>query len=291
MAQANDFLMEKRLRELNPELHKRFTNALFALQFTLSHYKRLFPEYTDHTELHSMNVIDFCNQLIGAEQIDLLNVDELYVLLMSCYLHDVGMGVSETDYELFMPELGGNEYLAKNPTRGISECIREYHHELSGAFIKKYADFLDIPSPEHVFCIVQVSRGHRRTNLLDTSEYPPDYRVPDGNTVCLPYLAALIRLADEIDVAAERNPTLLYDIELLIGEVEIFHNRLLTVVRNLEVTPDSFIMEVETEDAALYAAIENVRGKMQETLDLCRNVVQARSNYCIHQQRVDIRRI
>lgn len=40
-----------------------------------------------------------------------------------------------------------------------------------------------------------------------------------------------------------------------------------------------------------YAAIENVRDKMQETLDLCRDVVRARSNYRMHQQRVAIRRI
>lgn len=33
-------------------------------------YRRLFPEYTDHSELHSMTVIDFCNRLIGSEQIE-----------------------------------------------------------------------------------------------------------------------------------------------------------------------------------------------------------------------------
>ena len=54
---------------------------------------------------------------------------------------------------------------------------------------------------------------------MDESEYPAALRVPDGNTVCLPYLAALIRLADEIDVAAARNPTLLYDIESLTDAV------------------------------------------------------------------------
>jgi capsule polysaccharide modification protein KpsS len=75
--------MERRLRALNPELHRRFTDAIFALQYNLSHYKLIFPEYTDHSNLHSMTVIDFCNRLIGS-QIQSLDPDELYVLLMGC---------------------------------------------------------------------------------------------------------------------------------------------------------------------------------------------------------------
>ena len=52
-----DYSMERRLRDLSPELHKRFTDAVFGLQHVLSNYKLIFPEYTDHTELHSLNVI------------------------------------------------------------------------------------------------------------------------------------------------------------------------------------------------------------------------------------------
>ena len=38
MAQAyeHDFAMERRLRELNPALHRRFTDAVFSLQHILS---------------------------------------------------------------------------------------------------------------------------------------------------------------------------------------------------------------------------------------------------------------
>lgn len=32
----HDYAMERRLRELNPELHRRFTDAVFALQYNLS---------------------------------------------------------------------------------------------------------------------------------------------------------------------------------------------------------------------------------------------------------------
>ena len=57
--QACDYAMERRLRQLSPALHKLFTDAVVALQYNLSGYKRIFPEYTDHSNLHSLNVIGF----------------------------------------------------------------------------------------------------------------------------------------------------------------------------------------------------------------------------------------
>lgn len=97
---AHDFALERRLRKLDPDLHRRFTDAVFCLQHVLSNYKLIFPEYTDHTELHSLTVIHFCNQLIGDRVAD-LNGDEIYCLLMGCYFHDTGMGVSQKDFEEF----------------------------------------------------------------------------------------------------------------------------------------------------------------------------------------------
>ena len=104
-----DFALEMRLRELNPDLHKRFTDTVFALQFILSNYKLLFPEYTDHTELHSLNVIDFCNKIIGEDLVK-MNADEIYCLLVSCYFHDTGMGIGKKDYETFLKEIDVGDY-------------------------------------------------------------------------------------------------------------------------------------------------------------------------------------
>ena len=287
----HDFLMEKRLRQLNPSLHRCFTDTVFALQHTLSHYRRLFPEYTDHSEQHSMQVIDFCNRLIGKERIEKLNADEIYVLLMSCYLHDAGMGISENDYEIFKQSFDADAWFAAHPRDTKGDFVRRYHHEFSGCFIRKYAQLLEIPSPEHIFCIVQVSRGHRKTDLYDLQEYPADYKMPNGNTVCLPYLAALIRLADEIDVAADRNSQILYDIGKIKDAYQIYINRMVAAVSMLHVTPDGFIMDVDTQDEVIYQGLCEVREKMQETLDLCCKVVQERTPHCITQKRVEMRRI
>ena len=121
----HDFLMEKRLRALDSRLHRSFTDMVFALQYALSNYRRLFPEYTDHSEQHSMNVVDFCNRLIGKEQIEMMNADEIYVLLMSCYLHDIGMGISQSDYMLFKDKFDADAYFEEHPTDSEGDFVRK----------------------------------------------------------------------------------------------------------------------------------------------------------------------
>lgn len=286
----NDFLMERRLRELDPELHRRFTDTVFALQHTLSYFRRLFPAYTDHSELHSLNVIDFCNMLIG-DSIEKMNADEIYVLLMACYLHDIGMGISESDYEIFKLKFDPDTYFAKHPDHMAADLVRKYHHEFSALFITKYAELLEIPTPEHLFCIVQVSRGHRQTDLYDEKEYPSAYRLPNGNTVCLPYLAALIRLTDEIDVAADRDSLMKYDAEALISEFQQMCHRILNAVSRLHICPEGFTMDVQTDDEATFTGVCQTRDKMQQTLDLCRDVCLQRTPYRISQEWVRIHRM
>jgi len=282
-----DFKMERRLYHLNPELHTRFRSAVFALQHVLTKYKMIFPEYTDHSDLHSLTVIDFCNRLIG-DRLDRLNADELYVLLDACYFHDTGMGITMKDFDLFSREIDFGDYFDTHSRDDYSITIRDFHHEFSGLFIRKYADLFDIPSEAHRQAIIQVSRGHRRTDLMDEKEYPIDFRVPNGNAICLPYLSALIRLADEIDVAASRNPILLYDIESLTDETQIIENKKVRAVRRLEIREDSFILYVDPSDREILRLLYEMADKMQKTLDTCRDAVLGRTPHVITQQRIEL---
>lgn len=280
-----NFALEKRLKELNPTLHQLFTNAVFGLQYILSNYKRVFPQFTDHSELHALNVIEFCNMLIG-DQIEKLNEDEIYVLLMSAYLHDCGMGVFEKDYEEFTPKLPSDADSSNDSQLSREEMIRKYHNEYSGFFIQKYVDFFEIPSAEYVTAIVQVARGHRKIDLLNEKEYSLNFGVPSGNKVCLAYLASLIRLADEIDVSASRNSTLLYDMSSITGENHIAEFSKHNAVKQVVVEKEEFQLFIDTNDENIYKKIEVMRDKMQKTLDDCRRATNNRTPYTITQERV-----
>ena len=283
----HDFAMERRLKALDPELHRRFTDAVFCLQRILSNYKLIFPDFTDHTELHSLTVINFCNQLIG-DGIGALNADEIYSLLMGCYFHDTGMGVTKRDYEEFSREMDFGDYFDTHDPDDIRSTIRDYHHQYSWFFIRKYADLFEIPSREHLRAIAEIALGHRRTDLKDENEYPVSLAMPNGNAVCLPYLAALIRLADEIDVGSDRNSPLLYNDKEV---AEILHFSMHRAVHGLDITEDAFTLLVDSSDAGVFEEIKKMAVKMQYTLDECRAAVIGRTSHSISQQKVLIREL
>lgn len=281
----HDYGLEMRLHQLEPDLHRRYTDAVVALRNGLTHYQTNFPAYTDHSILHSMTVIDFCNRLIGG-RIDRLNEDEIFILLMSCLLHDTGMGITMQSYEQFSSRVDFGSYFETHSREDLPAVIRAFHHEFSGLFIRKYADLFELPSPEHEQAIVQVARGHRVTDLMDEKEYPADFRVPDGNTVCLPYLAAMIRLADEIDVSAARNPLLLYDIDALKNESDVLEFKRHRAIRRLDILDPAFVLEVSTAEEKVMEQIRILVRKMQRTLTYCRAVVNERTPYTITQEKV-----
>lgn len=285
-----DFLCEQHLQKLNPQLHRLFKESVFSLQNLLMKYKNIFPTYTDHTALHSIEVIDFCNALIG-DNIDKLNADELYILIMSCYLHDSGMGITEADYKLFSESIDFGDYFEKHKNPETPDIIRDFHHEYSGRYIKKYSSFFDIPSDEHCFAIIQVSRGHRKTNLFDETEYPSEYMLPNGNTVCLPYLAALIRLADELDISADRNLAFMYDIEKINNDFSRMEFMKHKAIKKLDITPTGFIMHVDSSDQKVFDGVVELSTKLDSTLQQCRDVVRQRTPYRIEQSTITVETI
>ena len=287
---ANSFALEFRLRELDADLHKRFTDCVFVLQRILSNYKLLFPEYTDHSELHSITVIQFCNTLIG-EQLDRLNKNEIYVLLSGCYFHDTGMGITKKDFEAFSREIDFGDYFEKHPDATVSEQIRDFHNEYSGRFIRKYAELFEFPSHAHLDAVIQISRGHRKTDLKDESIYPIELATPDGEAICLPYLAALLRLADEIDVTAARSSKLLYDLEAITDEHQLFEHKRHRAVRDLLITRDAFTLLIDDSDPVILGMIQRMAVKMQQTLDTCREAVNGRTPFEITQSRIILKPI
>lgn len=285
-----NYLCETKLKTEQSELHQLFTNSVFCMQRMLNKYQNVFPTYTDHTALHSLEVIDFCNSLIS-DRIDRLNADEIYVLLMSAYLHDSGMGISESDYREFSKRIDFGNYFERHSSASVPDIIRNFHHEFSGEYIKKYAEFFEIPSKEHIFSIVQVSRGHRKTDLFDEKEYPEAYAVPGGNTICLPYLAALIRLADELDIAADRNLQFMYDVEKIDNEFSRIEFLKHQAIKTLSIQEETFVMKIDTQDEIIWESIVKLKEKLNQTLQECRKVVSERTPFDITQSEIVVKRI
>ena len=274
-----DFLLEHRLKELNRELAYRHTGCMSLFEQMLKKFLAVFPTFTDHTLLHTLSVINISNQLLR-DEVEKLNADEIYIYLMACALHDIGMGTLDRDLETFIDLAGIRDYVNAHPDITKPVLIRKFHNDFSAVFIKKYWEILEIPSKRYADAIAEVGRGHRKTDLLDEALYPTDYELDDGNRVNLAALAALIRIADELDVASDRNPDLLYHTESMEGmsEKDVFEFSKHEAISLVEFKDDTVTIHAATDKQGIQKGVTDVAATIKETLDYCNHVIALRSD-------------
>lgn len=277
-----DYQIERRLLELDRGLHGRYRDCVAVSQRMLSRYENYFPDFTDHTVLHTLDILDLCNRLMG-EQLKALSAKDLYVLAMGALFHDVGMGVSAADFEEFRAVLGFPE---PEDDMARAWAVRDYHQELSGLYLKKYWRMLDLPNEQYARAVIQVCRGHRKTDLMNQEEYPAKFEVEPGETVYLPYLAALLCLADELDVAADRNISFMFDVERMPSarDRREFHKHM--AIRHVELLPERVVIHAWTEDPEIREGVKELTAKLLDKLLMCRRVAAERSPFVITQSKV-----
>ena len=284
-----DFLLEHRLKELNSELAYRHTCCMSLFEQMLKKFLAVFPTFTDHTLLHTLSVTNISNQLLR-ENVRKLNAGEIYIYLMACALHDIGMGVSDKDIGSFIDASELRGYVNDHPEISKPNLIRKFHNDFSSQFVKKYWELLEIPSKQYANAIAEVGRGHRKTDLMDEALYPTDYDLGDGQCANLALLAALIRLCDELDIASDRNPDLLYDTETMEGmsEKDVFEFSKHYAIHTVSFGEDSIAVIADTDKADIVDGVVEAIRTVKETLEYCLYVIQKRSDFCIDCKRIKL---
>lgn len=274
-----DFLLELRLRKLDKDLARLHSSCMSLFEQMLKKFLAVFPTFTDHTLLHTLNVTNITNQMLRYE-VQKLNAEEIYVYLMATALHDIGMGVNDREMNAFIDSQGIREYVDTHPDVPKATLIRKYHNDFSYAFIKKYWEILEIPNERYANAIAEVGRGHRKTDLFDISLYPTDYDLGDGKSANLALLAALLRLCDELDVASDRNPDLLYDVETMVGltERDLFEFFKHEAIHTVEFADDTILIVADTEKPHIARGVVESIKVVDQTLRYCFSVIEARSD-------------
>lgn len=156
-----------------------------------------FSEYTIHCIEHSEKVIEKLDLIIPDSLKEELNEYEIFFLLASAYLHDIGMirdlrkelskilekaeseikpknsfdekdGLLDVfDEEIF--ERFKRQELAKNPEISDEEIekrfVREWHHLISEIWIRQFYDELRIKDDHQAYIIGRICRGHRNKEI------------------------------------------------------------------------------------------------------------------------------
>jgi molecular chaperone HtpG len=230
-------LLKKKEEEegYGPTLSTTAINVAKQAKDILGRIQVFFEEYTLHDISHSEDVIKNMWEFIPDKVKENLNAMEIYLLILSAYLHDVGMAVSKDEEdeilesEEFLKFRDKHErevdliekYKEEGNTRAAEfyekqifmDYIREHHHERSYEYIMKNYNGesgLKIDNGDHARVIAKICRAHRLdvTDLEDTSEFDREYSL-GRKFINLQFLALCLRLGDTLDADKRRAPKIL----------------------------------------------------------------------------------
>lgn len=178
---------------------------------------RIIKGFPDHGPPHCERVVGLAKRLLAWSKGGALADEELYVILGGVYMHDIGMQCDVVlwpevkqraerlgaSFDVQFRASTSHDYHSKE-----QKCIRDNHHYLSAAWIGHarehhgdhplYRAAASIPE-DLVDEMVDVCKYHR---VLPIKECESSFRFCGGGRLQL--VAALVRLADELDVDAKR---------------------------------------------------------------------------------------
>lgn len=270
--------LEKKLESLDSGLYSRFQETKEEVELLLSKYDSNFPTYTDHSIKHTSEVFKLISNLLNQDEINNLNSDEIYILSMASILHDIGMCLPESEIIRIY-----NEKLNRSESELVEiddeNLIRNIHHELSYEFILNEIELLKIPSVKYAEAIGLVAKGHRKVALDDIDVYQPKFFVKSGRDfVCLPYLASILRLGDELDITNIRTPKLLTKYYMPNNEISIREWKKHISTTQINFTEDQIIFEVTCTEQNNLAALEEQFEKIQNQSNYCQKIIRTISN-------------
>lgn len=181
----------------------------------LSKITETFPDFTIHDIRHSEQVLNILDWLVSDELKQAFNAYEIYFLIMSVYLHDIGMvdfpELLEKDFEEF-----ATREKRKTPTITQNEVkrkyIRETHSVRSERFTEMHFRDLMIEDLFQARIVGRICRGHRHCDLTDRKLFNNREMYSAKNlAINVPLLASLLRTADELDLTFERTPIIVYE--------------------------------------------------------------------------------
>jgi len=207
-----------RTKEKEDKLYHKLEEIKANAEPLLAKITETFPEYTIHNIKHSEKVLEKLDEIVIPDSLKQeMYVYEIFFLMASAYLHDIGMvdlpELIEKHKEEF-EEFIRREKL-KEPEISDEETkrmfIREHHHLRSEEYIvEHYEDFGIKKEDEHQARIIgKICKGHRKEDLSN-KEFDSD-RSYKNETINEPMLSAFLRIADELDLDFERAPLIIYE--------------------------------------------------------------------------------
>jgi hypothetical protein len=207
-----------RKKEKGDKLFHKLEEIKAKAKPKLEEIAKTFPEYTIHDIRHSEKVLEILDEVVIPDSLkQKMGRYEIFFLIASAYLHDIGMvdlpelrKKYKEEFEKFTKEekLKDREISKKEVKRRF---IRENHHLRSEEYIKEHFPDLDIENVHQARIIGRICKGHRKEDLNDKNSFKTDtYTI--GVEINVPMLSAFLRIADELHIEFERAPFIIYEV-------------------------------------------------------------------------------
>lgn len=208
----------------------------------LTHIQDTFPEYTLHDSTHSVKIVELMDKIIPDKTLKSLNALELSILILSAYLHDIGMVKSREETRSILKsrefiafreenaeisqsieeaiKIGDNRTLVELEDFLVTEFIRNKHGERTYEYILEtyrnnplveyygvnFAEDLALICKSHTFDALDLAK-REGDNLIEAFRRD---KIIHNEEVNVQYLAVCLRLADIMDFDRERTPKNLF---------------------------------------------------------------------------------
>ena len=257
-------------------------------------------EFTLHDPNHSAKIVEIMAKIIPQQTLTLLNPVEITLLILSAYLHDIGMTCDRDEKEkiikesvefsiLFKSDIDKynkfNYYINQNDHRSatfiedqiFTEYLRRNHVRRSSNYIKE-----KLSNGEHILAVndipfwkllIALCDGHGQPveSLKDDVKWPRQTLIGES-IVNVQYLSLILRLADILDLDPERTPKIIYEFVNPQNPISIIEWKKHRAIVGHSINPDKILFEAECSspevERALRQFMEWIELERKQTIGL-----------------------
>lgn len=187
----------------------------------LSRISGIFPAFTLHDIDHSIRVADYIYRIVQNNLEDLSEL-EIYVIIVTCILHDIGMYATQDEIKAIKNDevtYGGIKFqkllagCGNNSDSAVQDLIRRYHGKRSYDIVTtEFKEYLVLPNQSAISFtedVALICQSHTTDftwlqQKLSTDKVLGPYNFNPG------FCAVLLRLGDILDFDTQRTPLFLY---------------------------------------------------------------------------------
>lgn len=229
----------KALEALQLEMFRGFdlANVKSTLADMLNHIGRngLFSEYTKHDISHVDGMLNLLNDIIVKDVCDILTPTDWMMIVLGVYFHDLGMIITQDEFEKRMEDEDFCDYYNKLDKRSYESLKREnqakavyqdyvriHHGDRVFKWISEVKDSVDEEKPIDILLykilspldskfrkdLARLCKSHQDkiSDIFSNEDTDIHYNQDKRSKVNLLYCAAVLRTADLLHVTSERTP-------------------------------------------------------------------------------------